>query len=124
MNAMGHNVPTMIGVRQDDLAAKINDLVPGYMAMGERGMDEMSTMRMPLPANTLPMMMGEGPFGGIDLGVVRQLHELPGAGHAIRPGHAPRDRDRPPARVQGEQVAGAGLEAQQRRELRQKLYGD
>jgi len=68
MNAMGHDVPTMIGVRQDDLAAKINDLVPGYMAMGERGMDEMSTMRMPLPENTLPMMVGEGPFGAVGMG--------------------------------------------------------
>jgi len=68
MNAMGHDVPTMIGVKQDDLAAKINDLVPGYMAMGERGMDEMATMRMPMPANTLPMMMGEGPFGAVGMG--------------------------------------------------------
>jgi FtsP/CotA-like multicopper oxidase with cupredoxin domain len=68
MNAMGHDVPTMIGVRQDDLAAKIGDLVPGYMAMGERGMDEMSTMRMPLPENTAPMMMGEGPFGAVGMG--------------------------------------------------------
>ncbi len=68
MNAMGHDVPTMIGVKQDDLATKINDLVPGYMAMGERGMDEMSTMRMPMPKNTLPMMMGEGPFGAVGMG--------------------------------------------------------
>jgi len=68
MNAMGHDVSTMIGVPQDDLAAKINDLVPGYMAMGERGMDEMATMRMALPENTAPMMMGEGPFGAIGMG--------------------------------------------------------
>jgi len=68
MNAMGHDVPTMIGVPQDDLAAKINDLVLGYMAMGERGMDEMATMRMALPENTAPMMMGEGPFGAIGMG--------------------------------------------------------
>jgi FtsP/CotA-like multicopper oxidase with cupredoxin domain len=68
MNAMGHDVPTMIGVKQDDLAAKINDLVPGYMAMGERGMDEMATMRMPMPDNTLPMMMGAGPFGPVGMG--------------------------------------------------------
>lgn len=68
MNAMGHEVPTMIGVPQDDLAQKISDLVPGYMAMGERGMDEMSTMRMPLPENTLPMMTGEGPFGAVGMG--------------------------------------------------------
>ena len=68
MNAMGHAVPTMIGVEQADLARKISDLVPGYMEMGSHGMDEMSTMRMPLPANTLPMMMGEGPFGALGMG--------------------------------------------------------
>ncbi|MFM8518145.1 MAG: multicopper oxidase family protein [Nevskiaceae bacterium] len=68
MNAMGHDVPTMIGVEQADLARKISDLVPGYMEMGSHGMDEMSTMRMPLPANTLPMMMGEGPFGALGRG--------------------------------------------------------
>jgi hypothetical protein len=28
----------------------------------------MSTMRMPLPENTLPMMTGEGPFGAVGMG--------------------------------------------------------
>jgi hypothetical protein len=28
----------------------------------------MTTMRMPMPANTLPMMMGEGPFGAVGMG--------------------------------------------------------
>jgi FtsP/CotA-like multicopper oxidase with cupredoxin domain len=68
MNAMGHSVPTMIGVDQGDLAARINKLVPQYMAMGENGMADMGAMRMPLPANTLPMMDGQGPYGGIDMG--------------------------------------------------------
>ena len=39
MNAMGHNVPTLIGVDHSGLAKKINKLIPDYMAMGERGMD-------------------------------------------------------------------------------------
>ncbi|MDN3920358.1 multicopper oxidase family protein [Roseateles violae] len=68
MNAMGHGLPTMIGVEQRDLARKIADLVPDYMAMGERGMHEMTEMEMPLPANTLPMMTGQGPFGAIGMG--------------------------------------------------------
>ncbi len=68
MNAMGHNVPSMIGVKQDDLAGQINRLVPGYMAMGENGMHDMAEMAMPLPANTLPMMTGTGPFGAIGMG--------------------------------------------------------
>jgi hypothetical protein len=68
MNAMGHDVPTMIGVDQSDLAAKINKLVPGYMAMGDKGMHDMAEMEMPIPDNTLPMMSGAGPFGGIGMG--------------------------------------------------------
>jgi len=55
MNAMGHNVPNMLGVKHDDLDGKIQSLVPGYMAMGQDGMADMAQMQMPLPENTLPM---------------------------------------------------------------------
>ncbi len=68
MNAMGHNVPTMIGVDHRGVARKINKLVPDYMVMGERGMADMGEMEMPLPDNTLPMMSGQGPFGGVEMG--------------------------------------------------------
>jgi FtsP/CotA-like multicopper oxidase with cupredoxin domain len=68
MGPMGHSVPTMIGVPQDDLADRIGNLIPGYMAMGSAGMAEMGTMRMPLPANTLPMMDGRGQFGPLEMG--------------------------------------------------------
>ena len=37
------------------------------MAMGTNGMADMAEM-MPLPANTLPMMTGTGPFGPIEMG--------------------------------------------------------
>jgi FtsP/CotA-like multicopper oxidase with cupredoxin domain len=68
MNAMGHNVPTMIGVDQSAVTDQIQNAVPGYMAMGERGMAQMAQMQMPLPANTAPMMTGEGPFGSVQMG--------------------------------------------------------
>ncbi|MBZ0105471.1 MAG: copper oxidase [Sulfuricella denitrificans] len=68
MNAMGHAVPNMIGVNQREVAAKINNLIPDYMAMGEKGMAEMAEMEMPLPDNTLPMMTGQGPFGAVEMG--------------------------------------------------------
>ncbi|HYR25810.1 MAG TPA: copper oxidase [Aquabacterium sp.] len=68
MNAMGHNVPNMIGVNQRDVAHKISRLIPDYMAMGEKGMHEMAEMEMPLPENTLPMMTGQGPFGPVAMG--------------------------------------------------------
>ena len=68
MNAMGHDVPTMIGVDQKDLQKQIQRLLPDYMAMGEKGMADMGEMQMPLPDNTLPMMSGHGQFGAIEMG--------------------------------------------------------
>jgi len=68
MNAMGHDVPTMIGVDHRGVAGKIMNLVPDYMVMGERGMADMGEMEMPLPDNTLPMMTGSGPFGPLEMG--------------------------------------------------------
>lgn len=83
MNAMGHNVPTMIGVDEHEAAEKISNLIPGYMAMGRNGMADMAQMPMPLPENTLPMMTGAGPFGSVEMGgmfsVVKiRKHQKPG----------------------------------------------
>ncbi|MFO0742647.1 MAG: copper oxidase [Labilithrix sp.] len=67
MNAMGHDIPNMIGVAQPPaLEDKVRSLLPGYMAMGEKGMGDM--MEMGRPKNTLPMMTGTGPFGAIEMG--------------------------------------------------------
>jgi hypothetical protein len=68
MNAMGHDVPTLIGVDHRGVAERIAKLVPDYMVMGERGMADMGAMEMPLPDNTLPMMTGAGPFGPLEMG--------------------------------------------------------
>jgi len=68
MGAMGHGVPTMIGVDHRGLVQKIQKLVPDYMVMGERGMADMGEMEMPLPDNTFPMMTGTGPYGAIEMG--------------------------------------------------------
>ncbi|GKT23089.1 copper oxidase [Acidovorax sp. SUPP3334] len=68
MGAMGHDVPTMIGVDHRGLVARIQKIVPDYMVMGERGMADMGAMEMPLPENTLPMMTGTGPYGPLEMG--------------------------------------------------------
>ena len=68
MNAMGHDVPTMIGVDHRKVARQITNLIPDYMVMGERGMADMAEMEMPLPDNTIPMMTGAGPFGSVEMG--------------------------------------------------------
>ena len=70
MNAMGHGVPNMLGVKQPE--AHINKVLPNYMAMGESGMAEHQEHtdrgHMPGPENTLPMMMGEGRYGKLEMG--------------------------------------------------------
>lgn len=68
MNAMGHDLPTMIGVDHSGLARRITRLIPDYMVMGERGMADMTEMEMPLPENSIPMMTGRGPFGSVEMG--------------------------------------------------------
>ena len=68
MNAMGHDVPNMIGVDHKGVAERITKLVPDYMVMGDKGMADMGAMEMPLPDNTLPMMTGHGPFGPLEMG--------------------------------------------------------
>ncbi len=70
MNAMAHGIANTVGVDQGGVEQKIQSLLPGYMAMGRNGMAEMQGMaeHMPGPANTLPMMMGNGQFGEIEMG--------------------------------------------------------
>ena len=68
MNAMGHDIPTLIGVGHRGITKKIQKLVPDYMVMGERGMADMTEMTMPLPDNTIPMMTGKGPYGSVEMG--------------------------------------------------------
>ena len=84
MNAMGHGVPTMIGVDPKVALEKITNLIPDYMAMGSTGMAEMGAMEMPLPDNTLPMMTGQGPFGPIEMGGMFTVVK-------VRPGMKPGD---------------------------------
>jgi FtsP/CotA-like multicopper oxidase with cupredoxin domain len=72
MNAMGHGVPNNVGVDQSGVARDIRALLPGYMAMGKNGMSEHAAHvgmgMMPGPDNTLPMMMGKGPYGPLEMG--------------------------------------------------------
>lgn len=72
MNAMGHGIPNLLGSTTADNDDAIRKLLPGYMSMGVNGMaehqDHIRGMNMQGPANTLPMMMGEGPHGNLEMG--------------------------------------------------------
>ncbi|MGC3987851.1 MAG: copper oxidase [Pseudorhodoferax sp.] len=122
MNAMGHDVPNMIGVDHRGVAERIARLVPDYMVMGDKGMADMGTMEMPLPDNTLPMMTGTGPFGAIEMGGMFSVVKVR---DAVRPGdfgepapyrHPPgtvayefKGRVEPPARAPAPQADGDTL---------------
>ena len=72
MNAMGHGIPNTVGVDQRGVEKTIRSMLPGYMAMGANGMAEhqvhSDSGHMKGPENTLPMMLGNGPFGNIEMG--------------------------------------------------------
>jgi hypothetical protein len=64
MNQMGHEFPNMVGMQPGDVDKKLQSLLPGYMTMGQTGMD-MGKMAevMPMPPNSIPMKGAVGPFG-------------------------------------------------------------
>jgi manganese oxidase len=72
MNAMGHDIPNTLGVNQHGIDAGIQQLLPGFMAMGRDGMaehQEHTDMGMLSgPENTLAMMTGQGPYGALEMG--------------------------------------------------------
>jgi FtsP/CotA-like multicopper oxidase with cupredoxin domain len=72
MNAMGHDIPNNIGADAEGLAEQMRAALPGYMHMGRDGMaehqDHVDAGHMKGPENTLPMMMGKGPFGNLEMG--------------------------------------------------------
>ncbi|CDN54389.1 Multicopper oxidase type 3 [Neorhizobium galegae bv. officinalis bv. officinalis str. HAMBI 1141] len=68
MNAMGHEIPTFIGVDKKEVAKKIRQFRPEYVPMGTAGMADMGEMSMEIPENTVPMMTGWGPHGPIEMG--------------------------------------------------------
>lgn len=72
MNAMGHEIPNMLGVNQRGIEKEVRELLPDFQAMGEFGMaehqDHVDMGHHTGPENTLPMMSGQGPYGNIEMG--------------------------------------------------------
>jgi hypothetical protein len=85
MNAMGHDLANPVGVKVSEEARQLTKLLPGYQPMGEAGMAE-HAMHVDMghhegPENTLPMMVGQGPYGPIEMGgmftMVKVRDDLP-----------------------------------------------
>jgi FtsP/CotA-like multicopper oxidase with cupredoxin domain len=68
MTQMGHDVPNMVGTETGALAQRLGRVLPESMVMGSQGMGGMGEMKMPVPANSLPMRGAPGPFGYIEMG--------------------------------------------------------
>ena len=72
MNQMGHEIPNTVGVDSQRLNRAVQPVAPGYMAMGENGMDEhgahVEMGHVPVPENSIPMVGETGPFGYITMG--------------------------------------------------------
>ncbi len=68
MNQMGHGMGVIVGADAAKIDARVQQLVPGYMTMGQTGMGDMAEMKMPVPKNSIPMVGGRGPFSSIDMG--------------------------------------------------------
>jgi FtsP/CotA-like multicopper oxidase with cupredoxin domain len=72
MNAMGHEIPNVLGASIAESDADLQSLVPGMMNMGSDGMsahqEHVEIMKLQGPDNTLPMMTGEGPHGALEMG--------------------------------------------------------
>lgn len=72
MNAMGHELPNNLGADLEGVADEMRAVLPGHMPMGRDGMAEhqehVNMGHMKGPANTLPMMTGQGPYGNLEMG--------------------------------------------------------
>jgi manganese oxidase len=88
MNQMGHGIPVMIGLKPGEADKQVRKLLPDYMTMGHDGMD-MTEMTMKMPDNSIPMLGGVGPFGGITMGgmftILKVREQL--ASYDVDPGH-------------------------------------
>jgi FtsP/CotA-like multicopper oxidase with cupredoxin domain len=69
MNQMGHGFPNMVGVEPGNLDAKVRTLLPGYMTMGQTGMDMSEHLgHMKMPPNSIPMVGARGKHDYITMG--------------------------------------------------------
>jgi manganese oxidase len=69
MNQMGHDFPNMVGMNPGDLDQRLQSLLPGYMTMGNTGMDMGKHAEiMPMPRNSIAMKGARGPFDYINMG--------------------------------------------------------
>jgi hypothetical protein len=112
MNQMGHGTPNMVGINAAELDEKARKVLPQYMTMGQSGSGDMGTMSMPVPANSIPMRGGPGPFGDITMGgmftILKVREKL--ASYDADPGFYEEDRKRIATKATTEELKRDGIE--------------
>jgi len=77
MNQMGHGVPNLIGLDPGDFDERMQKLIPGYMTMGHKGMEDhglhVEEGHMRVPRNSIPMVGMQGPRGYVTMGGMSTL---------------------------------------------------
>ena len=72
MNQMGHGIPNLVGMETRGFDPQVQKLLPEYMTMGSRGMDDhgehVEMGHMPVPKNSIPMVGSYGPHDYITMG--------------------------------------------------------
>lgn len=76
MNQMGHNFPNMLGMKSAEFTKKMQKLFPGFMAMGTKGMRDMTKTGKPIPPNSIPMLGYKGPFGQSVIGGMANIFRV------------------------------------------------
>ncbi len=73
MNQMGDFTNT-VGMAPGSLDETLQQLLPGYMTMGNAGMNDRTGKPMhPIPPNSIPMKKGDGPYGPISVAGMANL---------------------------------------------------
>ncbi len=72
MNQMGHGIPNLVGMETRGFDQRVQKLLPDYMTMGNRGMDDhgehVESGHMAVPKNSIPMVGSYGPHDYITMG--------------------------------------------------------
>ena len=72
MNQMGHGIPNPVGMDTRGLDERVQKILPAYMTMGDRGMDDhgehVEMGHMAVPKNSIPMVGAWGPHDYITMG--------------------------------------------------------
>ena len=77
MNQMDDQFTNFVGVAPGTLDKEVQQVLPNYMTMATGGMnDRTNRPKHPIPPNSIPMKMADGPFGPIPFGGMMSIFKV------------------------------------------------